>query len=125
MALALRLRDKFGDNGLISVVLARPDPQVPPDALLIDTWLMSCRVLGRRFEEFMADAMVQAAREHGIVRVYGEYRPTARNSLVSDLYPRLRFTPAGESRYVLDVASVSAPYTRFITSHSRGSLVHA
>lgn len=117
------LTDCYGDHGIIGVMFCIAGPE--PRSWEIDTWLMSCRVLGRRFEEFMADAMVQAAREHGIVRVYGEYRPTARNSLVSDLYPRLRFTPAGESRYVLDVASVSAPYTRFITSHSRGSLVHA
>ena len=50
IALALRLEDKFGDSGLISVVLARPDAAIEADELLIDSWLMSCRVLGRQVE---------------------------------------------------------------------------
>jgi predicted enzyme involved in methoxymalonyl-ACP biosynthesis len=76
---------------------------------------MSCRVLGRQFEEFMADRLVEAARSAGIEKIVGIYRPTEKNGLVADLYPRLGFSRVqDEHRYVLDVRSVSGPYTRFI-----------
>ncbi|MBB3102554.1 HAD-IIIC family phosphatase [Azomonas macrocytogenes] len=92
VALALRLRDKFGDNGLISVVLARPDPNLAPDELLIDTWLMSCRVLGRQVEEAVLGVLVTSAAEVGCRALVGEYRPTPRNSMVAEHYPRLGFS---------------------------------
>jgi FkbH-like protein len=99
------LTDCYGDHGIIGVMFCVPGEDAGSWA--IDTWLMSCRVLGRQFETFMADALVRAARERGITRVYGEYRATAKNTLVSDLYPRLGFAPAGESdgaaRYVVEV----------------------
>jgi len=53
---------------------------------------MSCRVLGRRVEEFTLDIVIEIARRHGCGRVIGEYRPTPKNKLVSDLYPKLGFT---------------------------------
>ncbi len=89
-----RLRDRFADNGLIGVMIGRDlgDGQT----LELDTWLMSCRVLGRRMEEFMAGAMMVAARERGLSRLLGRYLPTAKNALVRELYPRLGFTPAPE-----------------------------
>ncbi|HAQ85460.1 MAG TPA: methoxymalonyl-ACP biosynthesis protein, partial [Pseudomonas sp.] len=65
VALAIRLADKFGDNGLISVVLARPDASVASDELLIDSWLMSCRVLGRQVEDAVLDVLAAAATAAG------------------------------------------------------------
>lgn len=91
LALALRLRDRFGDNGLISVVLARPDPAIAPDELLIDSWLMSCRVLGRQVEEAVLEVLAAAAAEAGWKALVGEYRPTPRNGMVAEHYPRLGF----------------------------------
>jgi predicted enzyme involved in methoxymalonyl-ACP biosynthesis len=76
---------------------------------------MSCRVLGRRFEDFMADRLVEAARERGIARIVGVYRPTDKNGLVADLYLRLGYARDGaDGRFVLDVASVAQPFGQFI-----------
>lgn len=92
IALSLRLQDKFGDNGLISVVLARPCPSLASDELLIDTWLMSCRVLGRQVEEATLQVLARRASEAGYRALVGEYRPTERNAMVAEHYPRLGFT---------------------------------
>jgi FkbH-like protein len=93
VSLALRLRDRFGDNGVISVVLARPDASLPPGELLIDTWLMSCRVLGRQVEEAVLDVLTHAAAQAGGRALVGEYRPTPRNGMVAEHYRRLGFEP--------------------------------
>jgi len=91
VALAIRLADKFGDNGLISVVLARPDAAIADDELLIDSWLMSCRVLGRQVEEAVLEVLARAASAAGYDALIGEYRPTERNGMVAEHYPRLGF----------------------------------
>jgi FkbH-like protein len=83
------LRDRFGDNGLISVLLAR----VESDALVIDTWLMSCRVLKRGVERLLLNNLIAAAAERGLARLLGEYIPTSKNSLVKDHYQALGFSP--------------------------------
>jgi FkbH-like protein len=82
-----RLRDKFGDNGLISVVLG----EIRGAELHIDLWLMSCRVLKREMEHAMFDALVEHARARGVERIVGYYLPTDRNGLVKNLYPSLGF----------------------------------
>lgn len=100
----VKLIDKFGDNGLISVLLARKDN----DVLAIDTWLMSCRVLKRGVEQMLLNEAVDIARQHGLSRVVGEYLPTAKNVLVKDHYASLGFTPVsdtdGATSWELDVA---------------------
>ena len=93
MTLHARLIDKFGDNGLICVVICRPGQ---PDEWEIDTWLMSCRVLGRRVEQMMLREILSLARTAGIRRLTGLYRPTERNAMVRDHYAGLGFIPAGE-----------------------------
>ena len=98
LALALRLCDKFGDNGLISVLLARPDAGLPDDELLIDTWLMSCRVLGRQVEEAVLGVLAAAAEQRGKKALVGEYRATPRNGIVAGHYQRLGFV-ARQSPY--------------------------
>lgn len=91
VALAVRLSDKFGDNGLISVVLARADTAWAQDELLIDTWLMSCRVLGRQVEEAVLDVLIKRATAAGWAALIGEYRPTDRNGMVAEHYAALGF----------------------------------
>jgi len=88
LTLQVRLADAFGDNGLISVVIAR---QIDATTLEIDTWLMSCRVLGRRAEEAVLRELCLRAHERGITQLRGVYRPTARNELVRDHYAKLGF----------------------------------
>ena len=94
------LEDKFGDNGLICVVILK---KLDEESLFIDTWFMSCRVLKRGMEEFTLNTVVLKAREHGYRRIVGEYLPTLKNGMVKDHYDRLGFKPLGEGRYELDV----------------------
>jgi predicted enzyme involved in methoxymalonyl-ACP biosynthesis len=79
---------------LISVILSRPDDHVGHNALLIDTWLMSCRVLGRQVEAAALEVVAEEAKRRGIRALIGEYRPTSRNGLVSQHYEKLGFVPA-------------------------------
>jgi FkbH-like protein len=92
ITLALNLRDKFGDHGLIAVVILK---RLDVERAFIDTWIMSCRVLKRGMEEFTVNQMVQHARQKGIRRLAGEYLPTAKNSMVKDLLARMGFDEVG------------------------------
>jgi FkbH-like protein len=87
--LQVRLADIFGDNGMISVVICRPDE---PGVWEIDTWLMSCRVLGRKVEHMVLCEILKHARVAGIYKLAGVYKPTDRNKLVFDHYTKLGFS---------------------------------
>lgn len=91
--LQVRLADNFGDNGMISVVICRPGEA---GVWEIGTWLMSCRVLGRKVEHMVLCEILEHARAAGIHRLVGTYQPTDRNKLVIDHYARLGFTKVGE-----------------------------
>jgi FkbH-like protein len=99
----LRLVDRLGDNGIIAVVILR----LEGSDLVVDTWIMSCRVLGRQVEELTVNLMLERAKAMGCRRVLGRYIPTAKNGLVRDLYSRLGFAEAGTddeaALHVLDV----------------------
>ena len=101
--LSFTLEDKFGDNGLIAVIIMKKQDE---ETLFIDTWFMSCRVLKRGMEDFTLNTMIEAAREKGYKRIVGEYLPTPKNKMVENHYPSLGFqklegTPTAQ--YVLDV----------------------
>ncbi len=102
--LQLRLTDRFGDNGIIAVVIGRLRGE---GRVEIDTWLMSCRVLGRRVEQATLALVVVQARALGATRLVGRYRRTAKNAMVADHYARLGFSalaPDGEDAlYELDL----------------------
>ena len=103
--LSFTLEDKFGDNGLIAVVIMKP---LDEETLFVDTWFMSCRVLKRGMENFTLNTMAEKAKAAGYKRIIGEYLPTAKNVMVAELYPQLGFTPmvgTDTSRWVLDVNS--------------------
>jgi FkbH-like protein len=87
--LQVRLRDRFGDNGMIGIVICR---ERSPEEWDIDTWLMSCRVLGRGVERMVLREILHHARAGGVRRVIGRYVPTQRNELVREHYPTLGFT---------------------------------
>ena len=87
--LSFTLEDKFGDNGLIAVVIMKP---LDKEALFVDTWFMSCRVLKRGMENFTLNTMVEAAKSKGYKRIVGEYLPTPKNVMVAEHYPQLGFT---------------------------------
>jgi FkbH-like protein len=91
--LQVRLVDIFGDNGMISVVICRP---LGNNTWGIDTWLMSCRVLGRKVEHMVLREILEHAHATGIHRLMGTYRPTERNKLVVDHYQKLGFNKVRE-----------------------------
>lgn len=103
LALQFRLRDRFGDNGLVSVLLLASDNR---HTWRIENWVMSCRVFGRQLEDEALNVAAEAAAGRGISRLVAEFIPTAKNKVVADLYERLGFacierTPDGRSRWEL------------------------
>jgi FkbH-like protein len=89
-----RLRDRFGDHGLVGLWIALPRSAREWE---IDSWVMSCRVIGRGLEDLMFNELVAAARSAGAHRLRGVYRPTAKNSLVAGLLPNLGFAAEGKT----------------------------
>lgn len=77
-----KLEDKFGDNGVVSVVIG----EIEGNALHIRLWLMSCRVLKRDMEFAMMDTLVEACKKQDIDTIYGYYYPTAKNAMVKEFY---------------------------------------
>lgn len=87
-----KLTDKFGDNGVVSVVIGTRKG----DELHIDLWLMSCRVLKRDMEYAMMDELVSKCMVAGIHRIVGYYYPTKKNGMVSDFYANQGFSKVSE-----------------------------
>lgn len=97
------LEDKFGDNGLICVVILKKEDAM---TLFIDTWFMSCRVLKRGMENFTLNIIVEFAKQNGYKRMIGEYLPTMKNKLVEHHYESLGFSRienADTQQYTLDI----------------------
>lgn len=87
-----KLIDKFGDNGVVSVVIGEKRDNI----LHIDLWLMSCRVLKRDMEQAMLDTLVDRCRQSGISKIVGYYYPTKKNGMVRELYGTFGFTKISE-----------------------------
>ena len=101
--LSFTLEDKFGDNGLIAVIIMKKQDA---ETLFVDTWLMSCRVLKRGMENFTLNTMVEYAKAAGYKRIIGEYLPTPKNKMVENHYPNLGFVKLEGSQtaqYILDI----------------------
>ena len=113
LTLQVRLADRFGDNGMISVIV------VDRATWEIDTWLMSCRVLGRWMEEAALAQIAAAARAGGATALTGRYIPSVKNKMVADHYAKLGFARVngddsgdaggGETIWRLDLADYVAP----------------
>lgn len=90
-----KLEDRFGDNGVVSVVFGHADEKTP-ELFHIDLWLMSCRVLKRDMELAMMDALADACLLRGIRTIRGYYYPTAKNHMVENFYSLLGFSRVSE-----------------------------
>lgn len=106
----VRLTDAFGDNGMISVIICRQEGRVWE----IDTWLMSCRVLGRKVEFALLQELKRAASNRGITVLLGRYIPTSRNAMVADHYLKLGFVENstaqdGSRTFEIAVAEIEEP----------------
>lgn len=107
----VRLRDRFADHGIIGVLLA----QYRGEHLEVDTWLLSCRVIGRTVENEMMRQLIADAERLGCTTVSGSYLPTAKNAQVADLFARYGFaaSPAdvqtAETRWTLQLPAAALP----------------
>jgi FkbH-like protein len=121
----IRMSDRFGDYGLVAVIMGVNEPGAAKRTLRIDTWLMSCRVIGRTAEEFSLNALVERAKSLGYERLLGHYIPTKKNALVKDLFPRLGFRPveskdSGMAGYELNLEQI-APAKTFVAAGRHAS----
>lgn len=127
VCLTLSLRDRFADHGLVGVGFA----ELRGEQAVVDTLLLSCRAIGRTAEQLLLAELGRAAESAGCRVLVGCYRPTDRNAVVAELYPRLGFAPAqtepgnpvetgsgdaGERRYVLPLAELGRLATPHINS---------
>lgn len=115
---SVRLRDRFVDHGLISVLFG----EVEDRRLLIDAWLMSCRVLGRGVERALFNELIREARRLDLEELVGFYAPNTRNGLVKDHYLGLGFRRDGShgewERWRLRVED-ARPFDTFIDVQPR------
>ena len=108
LGITIRVADRFGDAGLVALILGVPLEDQARPTLRLDTWLMSCRVIARTVEEFSMNYVVDRHERLGYQCLLGEFISTAKNQLVADFYERFGFTQNGEpggglTRYSLDL----------------------
>lgn len=82
-----RLKDKFADNGLVTIVIG----QISGKELHMKLWLMSCRVLKRGLEDLMMNEVIAKARQYGLTTIVGYYYPTLKNAMVKNFYQEMGF----------------------------------
>ena len=92
----LKLRDRFADHGLVSMIIARKDGAAG-GVMDIDTWLMSCRVIGRTVEAELLSHVSEAARRMGCTAIRGTYIPTAKNGMVKEIFGQFGFEKSATS----------------------------
>ena len=107
LTFAFYLRDDYGDYGLTGIVILETQK---PDVYFIDTFIMSCRVLNRTFEEFILNHIVKVAKDKGAREIIGEYIQTKKNSIVKDLYKNLGFL-AKENIWILNIENYNMKKT--------------
>jgi FkbH-like protein len=112
--LYLELRDRFADNGLVGVLIATREGE----AMEIDTWLLSCRVIGRTAEHTMLEQLALRAEAQGCTLLRGTYEPTEKNGIVAGLYSTLGFELVadrdGTTTWEYDLAAKGIPANEFV-----------
>jgi FkbH-like protein len=120
----LRLRDHFGDHGLVAVLIACQ----ADDAYEIDSWLMSCRVIGRTVENEMLSRLCESVVQRGCSRVRGTFIPTAKNEVVRDVFAQLGFvlvaSENGRTTWEYDITEKGIPTSEYIRP-TPDALLHA
>lgn len=108
----VQTRDKFGDNGITGVyIVNKINKKNAGKEWLIDTFLLSCRVMGRGIEDAMLGYILNKAREEGVVKVNAEYIPTKKNKPCEQLLPTFGFKKEGEQwTYTYEIPIKQASY---------------
>lgn len=116
--LQFRLLDRFGDNGIVSVMIVMP-AQDEANVLDIVNWVMSCRVFGRQLEDEALNVLVEAARGRGARALRATFKPTAKNAVIKDLFAKLGFSyngaaelDAAASQWILPLANYAPRPTK-------------
>lgn len=87
-----KLEDKFGDNGVVSLLIGKKEGET----LSMELWLMSCRVLKKDMEYAMMDALIAECKRQGIRIINGHYYKTAKNAMVKEFYGQMGFVKLRE-----------------------------
>jgi FkbH-like protein len=115
----LGLKDKFGDNGTVGLALVETQPK----RWRVDTFLMSCRVIGRQVEDAFVDRICRDAAQAGCVSISAEYIPTAKNNLVADFWDKMCFsrqsTEAQRIQYAKELTDYKSPRFAYLAIESR------
>lgn len=120
LTLQLRLKDCYGDNGIISLLIGCQQG----DHLHMDTWLMSCRVLGRQVEEATMNLLAEQALRRGVSYLSGKYVPSAKNGMVRDHYRKLGFAEAlPSSKDTKDTTSWTMDLTRYAPTATKITVI--
>jgi FkbH-like protein len=110
---SLSVKDRFGDHGLVGVLVTRDEVHDATKVLVIDTFLMSCRIIGRGIEFAFWGKIFGDARARGCLRVEAEYRQTAKNALVRSFFDELGLpvvlSSAGVTRYAAALDGLPLP----------------
>lgn len=101
LTFSVKLKDKFGDYGLISVVIVA----IKQNEAFIDTWLMSCRVLKRGVEHIILNELVSKLKDQNVNNLIGEYIPSSKNALVADHFKKLGFVDCDNHHYLLEISN--------------------
>jgi FkbH-like protein len=96
------LKDRFGEYGLVALVILQKSSGENLLSLFIDTWLMSCRVFKRTLENFVLNSIMEWAGSNGYSQLWGEYLPTTKNSIVKDHFRQLGFREV-QNKWCLDI----------------------
>jgi FkbH-like protein len=102
----MRLRDRFGDNGVVGVAIAVPESTTD---WRIDSFLLSCRVIGRQAETVLLSTLTRYALAGGCKKLVGEYIATAKNALVANFYASQGFQPMDNSGHYWALSPTTAP----------------
>ena len=118
---AVSSRDRFGDDGIIGVAMVR----FPGEDCVIDTLLLSCRVIGRGIEQLIIAFVADAARSRGARRLVGEFFATAKNGPAAGVYAKCGFLPVDENQFQADLLETSFPYPGHLDLSASEPLVDA
>jgi FkbH-like protein len=112
---SLQVTDKFGDEGIVGVVMIKYDD----NSVVIDNFLMSCRVIGRKIETVLLQKIMKVAMNRGVTKLIGEFIPSKKNKLVKEFYSNHNFTlleeQNGKTKWTLDLTDSEIKYPEFIT----------
>jgi FkbH-like protein len=112
--LSVSARDRFGDHGIIGVMIL----EFRPAGCVIDTFLLSCRVIGRGIEQAMIAFAAEIGRARGASRVIGEFLQTAKNAPATGVYERCGFTPSGDTQFEYVFGERDMPYPPHVRLHA-------